>query len=235
MEDRRNQFTFYASYYDAIQHLKKQDQLAVIMAICAYAIYGTEPKLTGAAASSFILIKPTLDTSRRRAESGKRGGNAKQDASKEESNGKQSAREKEKEKEKEGEIEKEKEKEKESFSFKEKSQKKAAEGLDPDLSAFAPDLRTAVEQWLSYKAERREAYTPTSLDALLSQVAAAEKSDGAAAVAQIIRSSMASGFKGITFDRLSGYKNLARGNSGEWQMGEMELESMKWMMEKGGE
>ena len=107
----RGQFTFYRSYYEAIKQLKKADQAAVLMAICAYALDEEMPGLTGTPAAIFALIKPTLDTSRRKAASGKTGGESKQTASKTEAKPKQSAREKEKEKEKEkeGEIEKEKE------------------------------------------------------------------------------------------------------------------------------
>lgn len=111
----RGQFTFYRSYYEAVKHLNKSDRAAVLMAICAYALDEELPSLSGTPAAIFALVKPTLDTSRKKAESGKRGGehetNGKQTASKPQANGKQIAREKEKEKEKkkEGEIEKKKE------------------------------------------------------------------------------------------------------------------------------
>ena len=117
----RKQFTFYKSYYDAISELPKKDQAALILAVCAYALYETPPKgLSIAASTAFKLIKPTLDSGRKKAESGALGGQAnskqseskpqandKQTASKAEAKGKrgESAREKEKEKEKEIEIE----------------------------------------------------------------------------------------------------------------------------------
>ena len=75
MQNRRNQFTFYASYYDAIQHLKKQDQLAVIMAICAYALDGEEPdwdKLPDAVAVVFEICRPLLDLDIRQSAEGRR-------------------------------------------------------------------------------------------------------------------------------------------------------------------
>lgn len=117
MSKPRNQFTFYKSYYDAIQELPKRDQSALILAICAYAIYETPPKgLSIAASTAFKLIKPTLDSGRKKAESGSLGGsvrpsntqaNGKQNGSKTEANRKQgeSAREKEIEKEIEYEYE----------------------------------------------------------------------------------------------------------------------------------
>ena len=89
----RNQFTFYRSYYDAIQALSKRDQSALILAVCAYAIYETEPKgLSNAAYTAFNLIKPTLDSGRKKAESGALGGQAsgKPSESKPQANGKQS-------------------------------------------------------------------------------------------------------------------------------------------------
>ena len=129
----RNQFTFYRSYYDAIQALSKRDQSALILAVCAYAIYETEPKgLSNAAYTAFKLIKPTLDSGRKKAESGALGGQAsgKPSESKPQANGKQSgskpqanrkqgenAREKEGEKEIEYEFEIEAEAEDEASAY----------------------------------------------------------------------------------------------------------------------
>ena len=106
----RNQFTFYRSYYDAIQALSKRDQSALILAVCAYGLYETEPKgLSNAAFTAFNLIKPTLDSGRKKAESGALGGQAsgKPSGSKPQANRKQgeSAREKEGDKEIEYEFE----------------------------------------------------------------------------------------------------------------------------------
>lgn len=111
----RGQFTFYRSFWEAIKELPPKDRNALLNAICAYALDGEEPKLTGIQMSIFILIRPTLDTSARKAESGRLGGskpeaNEKQTGSKTEANRKQTAREKE------GEGEKEKEKENESYA-----------------------------------------------------------------------------------------------------------------------
>ena len=73
----RKQFTFYKSYYDAISELPKKDQAALILAVCAYALYEESPKgLSIAASTAFKLIKPTLDSGRKKAESGALGGQA---------------------------------------------------------------------------------------------------------------------------------------------------------------
>ena len=66
----RKQFTFYRSYYEAVKELNKRDQAAVLMAICDYSLNETEPNLTGAAKAVFIVIRPFLDTARRKADGG---------------------------------------------------------------------------------------------------------------------------------------------------------------------
>lgn len=127
MEDEvRNQFTFYRSFFEAVFKIKsKAARAEAYDAICKYALFNDAPdvdKMSDAAAIAFMLIKPNLDASRRKAKSGKNGGASKQTASKAEANGKQSgskaeangkqeqpASEKEKEKEKEREKEKENE------------------------------------------------------------------------------------------------------------------------------
>ena len=115
--DERTQFTFYASFFDAVSRIKKKaDRADAYDAICAYALREEDPdfsKMSDAAQIAFLLIRPNLDSSRRKAKSGKDGGskkaNGKQNGSKQEANCKQEEdeSEKEKEKEKEGEIENE--------------------------------------------------------------------------------------------------------------------------------
>lgn len=110
----REQFTFYRSFWDALRVLPKKEQLSFALALCAYALDGEEMPLSGAAAASFVLAKPVLDTARRKAESGRQGGSKPKAAGKQaQANRKQAGREKEgekegeKEKEVEGEIENE--------------------------------------------------------------------------------------------------------------------------------
>lgn len=105
MGEGRGQFTFYRSYYEAICELPKKEQLDVLMSIIAYALDGTMPELSRTSKAVFLLVKPTLDTGRKKASSGRRGG--KQIRSKSEANRKQGPREIEEEKE--GEIDSEKE------------------------------------------------------------------------------------------------------------------------------
>jgi hypothetical protein len=99
----RDQFTFYRSFWEAIQDLKKADRQAVLEAIISYALNDLEPVLQGTPHAIFTLIRPVLDAAKKKAESGRAGGeaNRKQSGSKRKANRKQSGREKE------GEIEKE--------------------------------------------------------------------------------------------------------------------------------
>lgn len=74
---------------------------------------------------------------------------------------------------------------------------------EPDpAERFAEPVRSAVEDWLRYKAERREGYKPTGLKSLLSAIENRVKQHGEQAVAEVIRLSMSQGWKGIIWDRI---------------------------------
>lgn len=105
--DERGQFTFYKSYWDAIEELPAKSQLPILKAIIRYALFGEEPvSLSSVCRAVFLLVKPTLDSSRKKAANGKQGGRGnKATESKPKANQKQSASEKEKENEIEKEIE----------------------------------------------------------------------------------------------------------------------------------
>lgn len=86
MAEQRDGFLFYRSFYEAIHSLPKKDRLSAYEALIEYALDGTTPNLSGAPAAVFTLAKPNIDASRRKAESGKKGG---QSRSKTQANGKQ--------------------------------------------------------------------------------------------------------------------------------------------------
>lgn len=201
----RTQFTFYASFWEAIRRIKDPAARAEAYdVICEYALTGTEPEvdfLTDAAATAYIMAKPNLDASKRKAEAGKRGGSSKQTEANSKqtqaepkqgetaSKSKQAVSEKEKESKREIEIEKENE---------------CYTPPTPSVSDFdfSPDLESAVNDWLAYKQERREAYKPTGLKSLLTQIKKAASEHGDAAVVEVIRQSMSANYMGIVFDRL---------------------------------
>ena len=110
----RKQFTFFHSFREALALI--DDPLERVQAydiIADYALDGIEPQwnqLPKIIQMAFLLIKPTLDSSKEKARIGAKGGTAKQSASTTEANCKQPVTEDESEKEKEIEIEKEIEK-----------------------------------------------------------------------------------------------------------------------------
>ena len=57
----RKQFTWYRSYYDALKELPAEEFRAIVLAVCAYALDGEEPELSGVARAIFTLIRPSLE------------------------------------------------------------------------------------------------------------------------------------------------------------------------------
>lgn len=64
----RKQFTWYRSYYDALKELPAEEFRDIVLAVCAYALDGEEPELSGVARAIFTLIRPTLEAGRSKAE-----------------------------------------------------------------------------------------------------------------------------------------------------------------------
>ena len=50
---KRDQFTFYRSYYEALKALPKRDQTSVLMSVIGYALDEEIPKLSGVPLSVF--------------------------------------------------------------------------------------------------------------------------------------------------------------------------------------
>ena len=74
---KRTQFTFYDSFYNSISVLPKYKQLEAYNNLIRYALFQEEPKkLEGLLAAVFIMQKPTLDSARRKAIAGQKGGKA---------------------------------------------------------------------------------------------------------------------------------------------------------------
>ena len=81
MAPEKESFVFYRSFYEALQELSSKQRLHLYEAIIEYGINEIEPKLTGIEKSIFTLIKPQIDSSRKRyekcVENGKKGGRPK--------------------------------------------------------------------------------------------------------------------------------------------------------------
>ena len=65
---KRDQFTFYRSYYEALNDLPEKERAKVLFALLAYALNEEEPnELSGVCSACFKLIRPTLDSGRIKA------------------------------------------------------------------------------------------------------------------------------------------------------------------------
>lgn len=74
----------------------------------------------------------------------------------------------------------------------------------PDLNLiFSSVLAEKVEDWLRYKKERREGYKETGLKSLITEIKHNAERYGEQAVADLINSCMAAGYRGIIFDKLA--------------------------------
>ena len=112
-------------------------------------------------------------------------------------NSKANVSEADKEEDKERDIEKEEDK-----------KKSVRETTHTLLKRLLPDyiisdvLKEKMVEWITYKTERKEGYKETGLKSLLRQVENNYLTYGEQAVCELIDESMASGWKGIIFERL---------------------------------
>lgn len=196
----RDYICLYHSYLDAIQALGDAERGRLLTAMLEYSITGAAPQLGGNERYIFPLIKAQIDRDRDRYNS-KCAQNAESARKRTQANA--SERYQTQANGSEGTQDKGKGKGKGKGEGKDKDDSPDGENA-PELEncGFSPALRAAVEDWLAYKRERREAYKPTGLKALLTQISSAASAHGDAAVIGVIRQSMSSGYKGITFDRL---------------------------------
>lgn len=101
----RKQFTWYRSYYDALKELPAEEFRDIVLAVCAYALDGEEPELSGVARAIFTLIRPTLEVGRSKAENRSRAEQTQNKRKQTDNKPEQTRKEKEKEKEREKESE----------------------------------------------------------------------------------------------------------------------------------
>lgn len=107
---KREQFTFYRSYYEALKDLPEKERAKVLFAILDYALDEQTPnELTGVCSACFKLIRPTLDSGRIKAANRKNKTKTNEEQNENETETKPEQKRKEKEGEKEGECERERE------------------------------------------------------------------------------------------------------------------------------
>lgn len=113
IKTERGQFTFYASFAVALKRLRDPaERCAAYDAIIDYALRGAAPDLDAlpdAVAIAFELIRPNLDSSRRKAEAGRKGGEMGAEAGEKRSESPQKAKRKQRRSKRENESETENE------------------------------------------------------------------------------------------------------------------------------
>lgn len=136
-------FTFFKSYYESAQHLSDQDQAHFYKMIMDYMFTGEEPEIEGHLMGFWLLVKPTLDTSKKRAKAGQKKSNANQTQIKKKSKPKPSPLE-----------EKEKEKDKDKGDIK------------GDLPEWMD--QSVWDQWCKHRREIKKTLTPTTISRQIS-------------------------------------------------------------------
>lgn len=205
------QFTFFESYYKALKKLSPDEIGEIVLAMGAYFFEDQEiPELDGVTGAVLEAIRPNISNSKAKATSGKRGGESKTE-SKTKANGKQKPSNKEiRIKDKELRIKNEgEETKKESPS---EIRKKSATEIVKDRN-LDPQLEEKVLEWLKYKAERKEGYKETGLNALITEIQNNADEYGINPVIKCINKSMGSNYKGIIFDGLKKDNITPIGNS----------------------
>lgn len=203
-------FVFYQSFADALEALPAEDYKECVSALCKYAINGEEPETDNPFVKMFFtLARPQVDANNKRREAGKNGGVAKAGKYREESstvvaNASKSVANASKDVASACQsVAKEKEKVK-----------------DKDIPPISPltvcgmsadDLETLgvvrkvaekLSDWITSRLEQGDPITETGLKSLVSIAKDKITKHGADAVAQLITECMASGYKGIVWDRL---------------------------------
>lgn len=146
---KRKQFTWYRSYYDALKEIPAEEFRAIVLAVCAYALDGEEPELSGVARAIFTLIRPTLEVGRSKAENRSRAEQTSLSAEQTDNKRKQTDNKPEQTR-KEKEKEKEREKESENDSY-------CSPPPPSDPKRFVPPTLAEVQ---SYVAERQSPVDP---------------------------------------------------------------------------
>ena len=191
-------FVFYQSFADALEALPAEDYKECVSALCKYAINGEEPETDNPFVKMFFtLARPQVDANNKRREAGKNGGVAKAsnhvaNPSKDVASACQSV-------------------------AKVKVKEKVKDKDNPPISPLtvcgmsADDLETLgvvrkvaekLSEWITSRLEQGDPITETGLKSLVSIAKDKISKHGADAVAQLITECMASGYKGIVWDRL---------------------------------
>lgn len=198
-------FVFYQSFADALEALPAEDYKECVSALCKYAINGEEPETDNPFVKMFFtLARPQVDANNKRREAGKNGGVAKASKNREEDSTAVANPSKHV-----------------ASVYQSVAKVKVKEKVkDKDIPPISPltvcgmsadDLETLgvvrkvaekLSEWITSRLEQGDPITETGLKSLVSIAKDKISKHGADAVAQLITECMASGYKGIVWDRL---------------------------------
>ena len=207
-------FVFYGSFGKALENLPAEQYKECMQAIIRYAIDGEEPESSDPMVSVvFTLVKPQLDANANRRENGNKGGRPKKPMvmeSKTIGYGTENHRLSDA---------------KPNVNVNENVNVNANENVNangeckysapadinavPEVSqedlhtlGVPPALTEQVSEWISNRSAKGETLTQNELRSFISLVKSKTAKYGAQAVSDLITENMASGYKGITWDRL---------------------------------
>lgn len=187
-------FTFYKNYYELIDNLPQEDKRLMLEVIVDYIFRDVEPiGLEKMNLAIWNNIKMPLDTSKKQALNGLRGGAPKGNSNALKNNPKTTQQ------------------------ITQSTTQKQANNISTFLFLlsnfnFTKDrglLRGKIEEWLKYKWERKEYYKETGFKSLLARINSATSQYGVDEVINLIDECMANNYKGIIFEKLSTRKTSA--------------------------
>lgn len=206
-----NSFVFYRSFAEAIVKLDPEECKACLIALCSYALDGEENTSTPTAEMFLTLVKPQIDANEQRREAGRRGGKATQKQT--EASAKQTK----------ANVKQTEANTKQTKANVKQSEANANANVNVNANVKNPPTPFTVEEatsdalqtlgvvrevadklseWITSRREQGSPITETGLKSLVSIAKAKTAEHGAGKVVQLITESMASGYKGITWDRL---------------------------------
>lgn len=204
-------FVFYRSFAEAILKLDPEECKACLTALCSYALDGEENASTPTSEMFLTLIKPQVDANELRREAGRRGGKASQKQTQAtikqiEANAKQTEAE-----------------HKQTEAKHKQTEANANANVNVNANVENPptpftvgeatsealqelgvvhSVAEKLSEWITSRREQGSPITETGLKSLVSIAKAKTKEYGEVATVKIITESMASGYKGIVWDRL---------------------------------
>ena len=209
----RDSIVFYRSFYEAVKELPPEEQAVVYNAICSYALDGVEPELSGVAKAVFLLVKPQIDANNARYENSVKGGapkgntNAKKVEEKQPKNNQKTTKKQPKDNQK---TTKGQPNENVNENVNVNDNENDLKTPEDYLKVFPENLQAKLAEWLRYKNQRKEKYSPIGLRNFFTQVWNRRKEASDMEIVDLIGYCMANNWKGIIWDKLADGKK--RGN-----------------------